>query len=178
MKKTAFTFLLIAMAFALAGCRSRTDRAEGTVLLSVSDFDELPVGVSVSGGPTSIGEITLRNVSRDPSGNVGPLQDIELLSYEVRYVRLDTGTRQPPGLVESLFGNVPVNGNAVFNNLPFLRQNQLLSQPLSDLADFGTDQQTGSRLIPLRVTLRFFGRTLSGDDIVSEPASFDIEVVP
>lgn len=179
MKKNALLpLLLIVLALAFAGCRSRTDRAEGTVVLSVSDFDGLPVSVSVSGGPTSMGEITLRNVSRDPSGTTGPLQDIEMRSYEVRYTRLDTGTRQPPGLVESLFGNVPVNGNAVFNNLPFLRQNQLLSPPLSDLANFGTDQQTGSRLIPMRVTLRFFGRTLSGDDIVSDPASFDIEVVP
>jgi hypothetical protein len=33
-------------------------------------------------------------------------------------------------------------------------------------------------VIPLKVTMRFFGRTLAGDDVVSEPASFNIDVVP
>ena len=61
---------------------------------------------------------------------------------------------------------------------PFIRAHQLTSPPLSDLADFGRDRETGSTVIPLDVTLRFFGRTLSGDDIASAPASFTIEVVP
>jgi hypothetical protein len=164
----------------LAGmsCNSRTDRSEGSVLLTVSTFDQVPVTVSVTGGPTQLGSITLRSVALDPTGTTSSLQDIQMRSYEVRYARRDTGTRLPQPLVESLFGNVAVNATTVFNNLVFLRTAQLSSPPLSDLANFGTDQQTGSRIIPLRITLRFFGRTLSGTDIVSDPVSFDVEVVP
>ncbi len=164
----------------LAGlsCNSRTDTTDGSVLLTVSTFDQVPVTVSVSAGPTQLGSITLRSVAKDPSGTTSSLQDLEMRSYEVRYARRDTGTRLPQPLVESLFGNVAVNSTTVYNNLVFLRTAQLASPPLSDLVTFGTDQQTGSRVIPMRVTLRFFGRTLSGTDIVSEPVSFDVEVVP
>jgi hypothetical protein len=170
--------LLAVVGLALPGCRSRTDRSEGTVLLSVSDFDELPIVISVTGGPTQIGQITLTNVTKDPTGTTSDLMSIEIRSYEVRYVRRDTGTVQPPTLVETLFGVVPVNGTMTVDGLPFIRAHQLTSPPLSDLADFGRDRETGSTVIPLDVTLRFFGRTLSGDDIASAPASFTIEVVP
>jgi hypothetical protein len=84
----------------------------------------------------------------------------------------------PPPLVEAVFGVVPVNGTTLYENLPFLRANQLANPPLSDLADFGRDRETNSTVSPLNVTLRFFGRTLAGDDIASAPASFTIEVVP
>jgi hypothetical protein len=164
----------------LAGlsCSSRVERTDGSVLLTVSTFDQLPVSVSVANGPTQLGSITLRSVAKDPTGTTSTLQDLQMRSYEVRYARRDTGTRLPQPLVESLFGNVAVNSTTVFNNLVFLRTAQLASPPLSDLVNFGTDQQTGSRVIPIRVTLRFFGRTLSGTDIVSDAVSFDVEVVP
>lgn len=164
----------------LAGmsCNSRTETTEGSVLLTVSTFDQVPVSVSVTNGPTQLGSLTLRSVNKDPTGTTSSLQDIQMRSYEVRYARRDTGTRLPQPLVESLFGNVAVNATTVFNNLVFLRTAQLTSPPLSDLSNFGTDQQTGSRVIPMRITMRFFGRTLSGTDIVSDSVSFDVEVVP
>ncbi len=169
---------LILLALAGMSCNSSTERTEGTVLLTVSTFDQVPVSVSVANGPTQLGSITLRSVSKDPSGTTSTLQDIQMRSYEVRYARRDTGTRLPQPLVESLFGNVGVNATTVFNNLVFLRTAQLTSPPLSDLVNFGMDQQTGSTVIPMRITLRFFGRTLSGTDIVSDSVSFDVEVVP
>lgn len=179
MKSKARVLPLVVLALAaIVGCRSRTDRSEGTVLLSVSDFDQLPVSVSVAGGPYQIGQITLRNVVKDPSGSSSDLQDVELRSYEVRYTRLDSGTRPIAPLVEALFGIITAGSTSQFDNLVFLRFSQLANPPLSDLTEFGTDQQTGSQVIPVRVTLRFFGRTLSGDDIVSDPASFNIEIVP
>jgi hypothetical protein len=179
MKSIARVLPVVALALVLlAGCRSRTDRSEGTVLLSVSDFDELPIQVSVTNGPYQIGQVTLRNVAKDPAGTVSNLQDIEIRSYEVRYTRLDSGNRQIVPLVESLFGNVSVGSTAQFDNLPFLRPAQLANPPLSDLATFGADPQTGSQVIPVRVTLRFFGRTLSGDDVASEPSSWNVDIVP
>lgn len=178
-KRNALVLPLVALALAaVLGCRSRTDRSEGTVLLSVSDFDGLPVSVSVEQGPFQIEQITIRNVPKDPNGATSALQDVELRSYEVRYTRLDSGGRQLAPLVEPLFGVVPVDGTSQFDNLPFLRIEQLANPPLSDLVDFGADQQTGSQVIPVRVTLRFFGRTLSGDDVASDPASFNVEIVP
>lgn len=179
MKRTVSLFFLAVLVLASGSCRSRTDRSEGSVILSVTDFDGLPLLVSVSaGGPTQVGEITIQNFAKDPSGTVSDLQSIELRSYEVRYSRRDTGTRLPPPLVKSLFSLVPVNGTATITNLQFLTLDQMLNPPISDLATFGVDKETGSQIIVLNVSMRFFGRTLAGDNIASDPASFTVEVVP
>jgi hypothetical protein len=178
MKRSVTLFLVIVMVAALGGCRSRTDLSEGTVLLSVSDFDELPVRVSVTGGPYDIGEVVVRNIAKSPSGTTSDLQNVELRAYEVRYTRRDTGRTVPPAMVQSIFGLIDVGGATTLNNLPFLTDNQLRNSPLLDLATTGTDKETGSEVIVLNVSLRFFGRTLAGDDVATDPASFTIEVVP
>lgn len=179
MKRTVTLLFLIVLVLALGSCSGEVDRSEGSVLLSVTDFDGLPLSVSVSGGgPTQIGEVTLQNFAKDPNGTVSDLQSIELRSYEVRFTRRDTGTRLPSPMVKSIFSLVPVNGTATITNLPFLSLDQLLNPPLSDLASTGADRETGSQVIVLNVSMRFFGRTLAGDDIASDPASFTVEVVP
>ena len=177
MKNRAVFWIPVLLVLALAGCRSRTDRSEGTVLLSISDFDGLPVQVRLAGnGPFDIDRVTLRNVAKDPTGTTSELQSIELRSYEVRFRRRDTGTRVPPPAVQGIFGAVPVNSTRDLLNLPILLSDQVLSQPLKDLSDFGVDRETGTAVVVLDVSLRFFGRTLSGDEIVSDPATFTIEV--
>ena len=96
----------------------------------------------------------------------------------MRYTRRDTGRTVPPALVQSIFGLIDVGGTTTFNNLPFLTDNQLRNSPLLDLATTGADKETGSEVIVLNVSMRFFGRTLAGDDVATDPASFTIEVVP
>jgi hypothetical protein len=172
-------FLLIAMTVAVTSCRSRTDRSEGTVVLSVSHFNGLPVTVSASSGPFQIDQVTLRSFFKDPSiaSPTGhDLEGIELRNYEVTYRRRDTGTRTPPPSVQGIFGLVPPLGTLDLFNLPFLTSDQTGNQPLKDLIATGRDSETGTAVITLDVTLRFFGRTLSGDEIASEPATFTIEV--
>lgn len=167
---------LLALVLLLGSCRGRTDRSEGTVILSVTSFDQLPVSVSVTNGPFIIGTITLRNFAKDPTATTSDLQSIELRSYEVRFARRDTGTRLPPVLVEPIFGLVPVGGTDNLNNLPFLTTDQLKNLPLDDLGRRGVDSETGSAVVVLRVTMTFFGRTLAGDDVATAPTSFNIEV--
>jgi hypothetical protein len=179
MKKHRTVLTLIVLALAAAGCRSRTDRSEGTVLLSVADFSGLPVSVSLrTGGPFQVDRVTLRNVAKDPTGTTSDLQTVELRSYEVRFRRRDTGTRLPPPAVQSIFGTVTVNGTKDVINVPFLFSDQVLSQPLKDLRDFGVDRETGTAVIVLDVSITFFGRTLSGDEVATAPATFTVEVRP
>lgn len=178
MKRTAcLSLCLILLAAGLAGCRSRTDRSAGTVLLSISDFTGLPVQVSLGGGgPFQITTLTLRNFAKDPTGTTSSLQNIEIKSYSIVYTRRDTGTRIPPALVQSIFGFVGVNGQANFTNVPILLSDQILNPPLSDLTKFGVDTETGTSVIVLDCQMTFFGQTLSGDQIASSPAGFTIEV--
>jgi len=174
-------FLLIAMMLVVASCRSRTDKSEGTVILSVSHFNGLPVGVSASTGPFQIDQVTLRNFFKDPTV-VTPighaLEGIELRSYEITYRRKDRGTRTPPPSVQGIFGLIEPLGTLDLFNVPFMTTDQTGNQPLKDLITLGHDSETGTSVITLDVTLRFFGRTLSGDDVASEPSTFTIEVTP
>jgi hypothetical protein len=174
-------FLLIAASLAVTSCRSRTDRSEGSVVLTVSHFDLLPVSVSATNGPFQIGTVTLRSFFKDPSVTTTTghqLEGVEIRSYEITYRRRDSGTRVPPPSTQALFGLVEPAGTTDFKNLVFLTSDQTLNQPLRDLITLGRDSETGTAIITLDVTLRFFGRTLSGDEIASQPATFTIEVTP
>jgi hypothetical protein len=184
-KHKAILFLLIAASFAVTSCRSRTDRTEGSVVLSVTKFTGLPVSVSLRSqvsGAFQIGDVTLTNFFKDPAVSTPQghqLEGIELRSYEITYRRRDRGSRVPPPSVLGTFGLVPPGGGVIdLINLPFLTSDQILSPPLKDLIDFGRDTETGTAVIVLDVSLRFFGRTLSGDEVASAPATFTLEVTP
>ncbi|HEX3525976.1 MAG TPA: hypothetical protein VH988_02825 [Thermoanaerobaculia bacterium] len=178
MKHTVTALLLLVLVLSFSGCRSRTDKSAGTVILSVSSFNQLPIQISAKNGPFQIPTLQLTSVAKDPTGTTSTLQTIELRSYEVTFTRRDTGTRVPPPLVASLFGNITVGGTTTENNLPFMMSDQILNPPLLDLAQKGVDSETGTAVVVLDVHMRFFGRTLAGDDIVSQTASFTIDVTP
>lgn len=181
MRKTLVLLALATLALPTLSCNQRTDRDAGGVILTISSFDGLPFRVSVNDSSVvQIGELTLTNVPKDPNGQVSALMDIELRSFEVTFTRADIGTRLPPARVAGIFGNVPVNGQDQIDNLDIMGLDQMRNPPLSDLLfqNGGFDKETGSQVIQLNVNLRFFGRTLAGDSIVSNTASFMIEFVP
>lgn len=179
----AVSLVVLVAILPLAGsCRSRTDKTAGPVVLTFGTFSGVPNGpISVSnsiGTSIVIGTFTLLSVVKDPSASSpSALEDVEVTSYQVVYKRRDTGTRVPPPLVGGLALEVPVNGTGVINNLPIVRQDQLLSTPLSDLTTFGHDTETGTAVIVLDAEFTFFGKTLSGDGVQSAPASFTFEFV-
>lgn len=182
MRKTLLSFGLIALAVLAASCNSRTDKSEGSVLLTISRFDGLPTSISVNGlaavgGLVSVDELTLENFPKDPLGQVSNLMDVELRTYEIVYTRADTGTRRPPTKVQGFFGNVPVRGTDQINNLVLLDGEQLDQPPLSDLLfeNGGFDKETNSRTIRINCALRFFGRTIAGDSVVSNTATWVLQ---
>jgi len=177
MKAKLATCCLALLVLALGACRERTDLTEGTILLSITDFDGLPVVVSAQAlPPILVEEIILRNIPKDPTANTSELQSVELRAYEVRFRRRDTGTRVPPPTVQGIFGLVGVNGTLTINNLPVLLSDQMGNPPISELRNTGVDSETGSDVIVIDVSIRFFGRTLAGDDVATEPATFTMEV--
>jgi hypothetical protein len=174
---------LLAVAVAAGSCRSRTDRSSGTVLLTFGTITGIPTIVSVGStlhgsGAVSIGNFILQSINKDPTGTTSALQDIEVNQYQVVYKRRDTGTRVPPTLLASLAISVPINGQGTILNLPIFRLDQLENVPLSDLATFGADQETGTAVIVIDAQITFFGATLSGDKVASAPADFTIEFTP
>ena len=182
MKATRFIAIgLLAASF--LGCESRTDRTDGGgILLSISDFDGLPISMAVnsSNGFLQIGEVQVTSIIRNPDIVGSSLMNVEIESYEVTYSRGDTGTIVPPIFVRGLFGVIPAGGNFTVENLPVLAPEQFNVPPISDLlfVNGGFDKETGSRQIVLNFHLRFFGRTLSGDAVQTAPASFTVTVTP
>ena len=171
------------MAVGLLACESRTDRTDGGgVILSISDFDGLPIAVSVNSttGFVQVGEFQITSVVKNPNLAGGSLMNVEISSFEVTYTRADTGTRVPPKFVRGLFGVVPVGGTYTVENLPVMAPEQFDVPPLSDLAfvNGGFDKETGADRIILNCHIRFFGRTLSGDAVISEPGNFTLTITP
>src|SRR6187455_96410 len=133
------TLALSCFALALAGCESRTDKVDGGgVLLSLSDFDGLPIIISASGDccQVGVGTMTLTSIAKNPDAPTSSLMNVEIQSYEVTYTREDTGNRVPPKLVQSIFGVVPVGGTSTLDNYPVLREDQFNNQPFLDLKNF------------------------------------------
>jgi hypothetical protein len=176
--------LPLAAALGLAACSDADDVDSGGISLVISDFDGLPTLVSVNAaagaGLVIAEEIELESIVQNPNQGVGNLQTIELSTYEVRYSRADTGSQLPTPLVAGLIGTVPPGGTTLLGNLPILRPEQIFNPPISDLqfVNGGFDKETGSEVIALNLTIRFFGRTLGGRDVVSNPQTFLVDFVP
>lgn len=183
MNKAKTLCILFAVALALGACEGRTDKTDsGGVILSISDFDGLPIRSSVNsaGGLLQVEEFVIQNVPKNPSGVTSSLMNVELLSYEVEFSRADAGTKLPPPLVAGIFGVVPVDGTLTIENLDVMGIDQYFNKPLSDLLfeNGGFDKETGSTVIQLNLRVRFFGRTLSGDPVETGPANFTVEFLP
>ena len=182
MNRLVRSVLLGAMMVGVLSCEARTDRTDtGGVLLTVSDFDGLPFSISVNDagfpGFVQVDTLTIQNVLLNPNAPTSSLMDVELKSYQVRYRRVDAGTRTPRPLANAFFGNVPQGGNDTIENLVVMGPDQLRNTPLSDLlfVNGGFDKETGSPVIKLELELTFFGKTLSGDDVSTNPARFSID---
>lgn len=183
MKLTTRLLTLGTLVLALAGCSSSDldTNDTGGVTLSITDFDGLPIAISAGNdtpGPTVIGEVTITSVVTGQSGDTSSQMNVEIEGIEVSFSRADRGTRLPPRFIDYTFGVVPVNGTLQITNQPVLKTDQFMAVPIKDLVDFGIDTETGSQVIALNVTLKAFGRTISGRNVQSNPATFSLEVRP
>lgn len=188
MRHAARILFVLAGLLLIAGCDSRLERTDGGgVLLSISDFDGVPIRVSVGTlrgpaglGSLQIGSLTIQSIVRDIEGDSSDLMNIEMTSYEVIFTRADNGTRVPPPLVEKIFGVVPAGGTLNYLNLPIMRSDQFDNPPLSDLflERGGFDKETGRTSVLLNVSIRFFGRSIAGEAVDTPPARFTVEFVP
>lgn len=183
MKKRLFPLIVaLVVAGVSLGCPESAKVDSGGVSLVLSDFDGLPlrVGVNASSSGILIEQVILRSILQVPTSGSTNLQTIELKSYEVTFTRADRGSRVPPPLVQLYLGTVPPNGTTTIDTFPILFADQMLNPPVSDLffENGGFDKETGEQVIRLNVSLRFFGRTLSGRDVASNVQQFTLELVP
>ena len=195
MAKLAQSGLLAVLLLGALSCESRTDRQDdGGIVLTISDFDELPAQVSVNNpaGPVCsrsspggcdlrIGEVVVRSIVKNANTGQSDLMVVEFSAYEVRFVRRQPGGRTAPPFFQNVFGTIDPGSTTTFNDIPIMGPGQLLTPPLSDLlfSEGAVDDETGSSTIILDAELRFFGRTISGDSVVTDvPARFTLTILP
>ena len=168
-----------------SGNLSKTD--SGGVYLSVTDFDGLPVVVSVSEviannrGVLSVGELTVASIAVNQVQPVSPLMNTEMEVYEVGFNRADLGTQVPQPTERRIFGTVPPNGVIIYDDLTIMTQEEFVNPPLSNLLpqNGAVDPETGSEAILLNLELKFFGQTLNGTKVETRvPARFNIQFIP
>ncbi len=182
MLKKASGLLVVSLLLGLTGCgggASKTDA--GGVILEITNIPSgVPGQVTISSTTTLpvIPTLTIQSVLRDPSGTPSSLMDVNLDTYQVTYDRADHGTRVPPAFVQAFGGIVPAQGTLNILNLTVMGNNQFAAEPLLDLATYGIDRETGSTQVLLNVHLTFFGKTLSGKTVQTEPFGFTMEVLP
>ena len=133
--------LLIAGLPLLAGCSSKQGESESPIFLTVHPLH---------------------------------LQDVNITSYVVTYTRVDGGTKvPPPETFGGAQGVVPSGGTVTLNNFPGMYAYAVQQSPFDQLLPYngGFDQETGNTEIDTRFTFVFYGETVSGTRIQSEPAS-------
>ncbi|MEM9291472.1 MAG: hypothetical protein AAGD01_07325 [Acidobacteriota bacterium] len=182
MHRICLVIALACLSLGLAGCSGdRIEDTEGGVVLSVSDFDGLATRVSVNnaGNTYTLGQIQISNLPKS-NRTTSDLMNVEMDTYEVVYERIGGGTRTPTTLVRRIFGVAPISGTIEYDNLPLMGVEQFDNQPLEDLLfeNGAFDQETGEQVITLNLNVRFFGRTLAGEDVATEPIAFTVEFVP
>jgi hypothetical protein len=101
------------------------------------------------------------------------LQEIVIESYEVTFSRTDGGTAVPAGFTRGINQKVSIteHGSATERITEFdlvLVPSTIKSQPpIAHLVSPGIEPGTGFVNIQATATIRFFGKTLSGDPITA-----------
>ena len=166
---------------ALMGCTDNVGEVDtGGVALQVEFVDSVfRVGVNDT-DILALPTIQIDNITTRPGGATSSLMDVDLNTVEIVYSRADTGTRVPVPFVFNVVGLVPSGGQLTFNDLPVMTVDQLRGEPLADLLfqNGARDSETGASVIKIKLTIRFFGRTLGGFDVASAPRSQTFEFVP
>ena len=179
-QKLLAILLMLAMPVLFTGCEDPVDTTDSGGILLVTEINgAFPFRVSVNTTDRLIVDnITVNSIVSDPLGVTSSLMDVTLETMQVSFTRADGGSRVPPPLVRNLLARVPVGGVSTLS-LTVMTFEQLRSEPASDLLfeNGGFDSETGRTNIKMNMVIQFFGETLSGKEVVSEPRSLTLELV-
>jgi hypothetical protein len=98
--------------------------------------------------------------------------DVLLTGYEVKFERRDTGSDVPKTFFENLSLYCPADEETTASVI-VVRQDQKDMPPLSYLQD-GYEPSTGLSIIHATCTVTFWGKTIAGKEVVSNPLTLSI----
>lgn len=176
--------LLLALALVAFGCAAAgdIDDTENAVILVINSISQSsdPFGdvLTSSGGilPDTV-DVELSAHLKTPTAPPGSpsepvLQDVLIERYEVIFRRTDGGTDVPKGFQRGMSLRVRVTPpgesslrTSTVEDLVVVPATTKSQPPISFLIDPGFEPSTGFVNIQVEATMRFFGRTLSGDRV-------------
>jgi hypothetical protein len=157
------------LALLVAGC-SEINRTAAPVELIATNTQNVMVIDLLNLPSESIGEITLRAITKRPAAEIGDLRllDVRLRSYRVTYRRTDGGTLVPQGFVRSISGIIPVNGGPTpIDDFLIVEGTAINQAPFAALLpqNGGRDPETGQTVVKMDAIVDIFGETLAGDAV-------------
>jgi hypothetical protein len=185
MKRTISRALLLAFALLpfAAGCTNKQGETESPVYMTTNLVTGAAQPLTFNIAPNVPLQLTSMVVTShgkspsvtDPQG----FQTIELQTYTVHYTRLDGGTKVPPDATFAVGGTIPLNGSITLSNYPVITPAAVQEAPFDQLLPFngGIDTETGQPTIHLGITITFYGETVAGTRVKSDPATLGIFVL-
>jgi hypothetical protein len=119
----------------------------------------------------TVDEMSIRNESKDPDGDVTANQDVLLRTWESTPYRTDGGSTATPVWTNDQVVTVPAGGDVDLENYRVYGSEFLDDPPLNYLypENGGVDPETGEPIIRQSITLKIYGRTVSGKRVATEP---------
>lgn len=180
MKKRALILAALLVLATMPACTNKEGESEAPVFLTVS-IDLQPGFVDVGApAPVQISTITIDSHLKNPSqSDPQGFANVQVNSYQVRFRRTDGGTVVPATKTFGVGVVVPSGGSSTLTNFPVMNASDLLLSPFDQLLPFngGIDQETGQPTIHLGITVTFYGETVAGTRVKSDPATLDIFVL-
>lgn len=182
-KSRAYLLVLAAAIPFAAGCTNKEGETESPVYMTTNLVTGTAQSIEFNitpGLPLQLSSMVVTSHAKatnvtDPNG----FQTIELQEYVVTYSRLDGGTTVPQPETFDVGGTIPLAGSITLTNYPVITGAAAQQAPFDALLPFngGVDRQTGLTSIHLGVTVTFYGETVAGTRVASDPATLDIFVV-
>ena len=157
------------------GCTNKQGETESPVDITVQ-IGQNPGIVNIATiAPVQFPSITLTSHLKNPTAtDPQHFQDVNITSYVVTYSRVDGGTKvPPPETFGGTQGILPSGGTQNLTNFPGMYAYAIQQSPFDQLLPFngGIDQETGRNEIDMRFTFVFYGETVAGTRVASEPAA-------
>ncbi|HEX7669622.1 MAG TPA: hypothetical protein VF395_08570 [Polyangiaceae bacterium] len=180
MKKALLSFCVAVAGLVVAvlpGCSTNTQGDSASPVFLAGSFTLLPLDFCVNSNvPLQCKTTTLQSRLKNPNATSLQFLDVQLDKYTVTWSRIDGGRTASPS--QDFGGNVivPPNGTSTLTDYPFMSADNLLRPPLDQLFPFngGIDRETGRTEIRQAGHVTWFGHTLSGQPVTSDPATFDM----
>lgn len=172
-RKFASTVTVALLAVAVLSCKeiNRQNAPVKLVVTTTQNLQRIDVKPGALNCAQNIGTVTIQNVViQNTSGTLptnSTLDDVNITSYHISYVRTDGGTSVPAPFTRSISLSVPVGSGGNLGTFLAFQPDALTQAPFAALLpqNGGRDPQTGRPVVQMDIILDVFGQTLAGERV-------------